>query len=146
MSGPTAGDLPLASETAQGHNLSLELRDMPTINFIDQPSAPPRQTGQLTQSARRGKIQNPKSEIRNLFWCLPFLLAGLCFWQALPSADHSARPIAIAAIKAPAREAEQAIRVGRSDNEPNRKRQTIFCWHHPVFARIAAGVPNIIGK
>ncbi len=54
-------------------------------------------------AARRGKLRTPNSAhrtsslLRSLFWCAPFLLAGLCFWRALPGPRTGSPPSATAA-------------------------------------------------
>ncbi len=48
-------------------------------------------------AARRGKLRTPNSALRTLCWSLPFLLAGLCFWQALPGPRTGSPPSATAA-------------------------------------------------
>ncbi len=59
-------------------------------------------TGALTPTARRGKLCTPNSALRTLFWSLPFLLAGLCFWQALPG-PRAGSPLSATAAVFPAK-------------------------------------------
>ncbi len=48
-------------------------------------------------AARCGKLRTPNSALRTFLWSLPFVLAGLCFWQALPGPRTGSPPSATAA-------------------------------------------------
>ena len=54
------------------------------------------------------EIAIPNSKLGILLWALPFLLAGFCFWKALPTGERPATSTAIAAIAAPVAGTEAA--------------------------------------
>ena len=100
---------PLAVSETAGHNQNLEPVTMPSIQSGLQAAHSARSTSRTTANrcgappAARPlrKIRNPKSKLGNLLWALPFLLAGFCFWEALPTGERPATSTAIAAIAAP---------------------------------------------
>jgi hypothetical protein len=91
LPGPVAGKM---------ENRSDGVRAVRSTGFsragYDSRSADPR----LKAVLRTNEIPNPKSQIRNLVWCLPLLLAGFCFWRALPSTDRPSSATAVASAPA----------------------------------------------
>jgi hypothetical protein len=90
--------IPLASQSPLGQNEFQELGPMPlTIASAHKPASEPhrglRRSFRTPNSALR-----TSSLLRTLCWSLPFLLAGLCFWQALPGARSASQPVATASV------------------------------------------------
>ena len=110
--------LPPLARGGQGgsgrHRLSLKKHYRPDVLIQDQPLAAPNATRDnpqqelatsTTSTPRLPSRETPRSPaarrktaFSKLFWSLPLLLAGLCFWKAIPTAQRPAPSTAAASI------------------------------------------------
>jgi hypothetical protein len=96
------------------------------------------QTPEPIRMSRNSQFRTSHSAFRTLRWLLPFVLAGFCFWQAIPAGHRPKQSTAVASVQPPA--------VSKAAPATRRKLVTRPIQEIQVGQRVLAENPELRGQ